>query len=329
MLAKLAKTVQGSGTAPGLLLAVAMSLVALVLAELAPVPSPLIAAVAVGCVVGNLGVSEGAQFRPGLSFAGRTLLRVGVVLLGFQLVARDLLALGMPGLLAVVTLVLVTFVGTRLMARLLGVPSRLALLIAAGFSICGASAIAAVAAADDSDEDSVAYGVGLVTVCGTAAMVLLPLLRVPLGLTPFEFGRWAGASIHDVAQVVAASSALGAKTLYAALVVKLTRILLLLPIVAWVAASKSGSASRRGAKVPLFVVVFAAAPIIRSTGVLPTFALSSLKVAATGCLAVALCALGTGIRARHFREVGGRPLLLGLFATALIATAGLVVVKVI
>ena len=102
--------------------------------------------------------------------------------------------------------VAVTFAGTQLLGRLLAVPPARALLVATGFSICGASAVAAMSEVADADEDDTAVAVALVTLRGSLAIVLLPPLRVPLGLDPVAFGSWVGASVHDVGQTVATAS---------------------------------------------------------------------------------------------------------------------------
>ena len=163
------------------------------------------------------------------------MLKLGVVLLGLDLVFPDILALGFKALLVVVAVVAITFFGTRWAGRRLGISDDLSLLVATGFSICGVSAIAAANGVIDADEDEVAFSVALVTLCGTLAIVVLPPLRGPLGLDDEQFGAWVGASVHDVAQVVATSSTAGSIALATAIVVKLTRVMLLAPLIAGIA----------------------------------------------------------------------------------------------
>ena len=114
----------------------------------------------------------------------------------------------------------------------MGLPGDQPLLIATGYSICGASAIGAVSEATDSDERDAATSVALVTLCGTLAIAVLPLLQQPLGLSDAEFGRWVGASVHDVGQVVATAQTAGSDALGEAVLVKLMRVALLAPLVA-------------------------------------------------------------------------------------------------
>ena len=195
---------------------------------------PLVLCVALGVAVANLArVPEAAD--PGLRIAAGPLLKLGVVLLGIDLVFPDILALGLRALLVVVAVVAVTFFGTRWIGRRLGVSDDLSLLVATGFSICGVSAIAAANSVIDADEDEVAFSVGLVTLCGTIAIVTLPPLQGVLRLDDEQFGAWVGASVHDVAQVVATSSTAGSVALATAIVVKLTRVMLLAPLIAGIA----------------------------------------------------------------------------------------------
>ena len=168
------------------------------------------------------------------------MLQLGVVLLGLDLVFPDILALGVRALAVVVAVVAITFFGTRWAGRRLGISDDLSLLVATGFSICGVSAIAAANGVIEADEDEVAFAVALVTLCGTLAIVTLPPLQGPLGLDDEQFGAWVGASVHDVAQVVATSSTAGGVALATAIVVKLTRVMLLAPLVAGIAAAAAG-----------------------------------------------------------------------------------------
>ena len=182
---------------------------------------------------------------PASGIAAGPVLKLGVVLLGLDLIFPDILALGLKALLVVVAVVAITFFGTRWAGRRLGISDDLSLLVATGFSICGVSAIAAADGVIEADEDEVAFAVALVTLCGTLAIVTLPPLRHPLGLDDEQFGAWVGASVHDVAQVVATSSTAGAVALATAVVVKLTRVMLLAPLIAGIALQRGRSARIR------------------------------------------------------------------------------------
>lgn len=317
------------GTAARLIPGVAAAGLAAVLAlgagRLHEAIPPYVLAVGAGVLLAAVGVVP-ASLRSGLAFAGSTVLRVGVVLLGFDLVFPDVLGLGGRALAVVVAVVVLTFAGTRWIARRLGVGDGLGTLTAVGFSICGVSAIAAARDVVDADEDDVAFAVALVTLCGTLAIVILPVLRGPLGLDPEAYGAWVGASVHDVGQVVATASVDGDDALATAIVVKLTRVLLLAPLVALLAfrAARSAPAGGRLQAVPLFVVGFVAAIAIASSGLLDDDAIAVIDDVRALLFAAALFAIGTRVDLRRLARLGSRPVAVGLASWALIAVVAYV-----
>lgn len=318
---------------PGLVVALAVATVGYVVHRQVDVVSPHVVAVAFGILGATFGRIDDA-FRPGLRFSAKKVLRAGIVLLGFRLSLRELGELGPRALVSVVTVVVATFFGTQWLARRLGLTRSLGLLMATGYSICGASAIAAVEPFADASEEEVAYSIALVTLCGTLAIFVLPGLGTLLGLSATEYGAWVGASVHDVGQVVAAASTHGEVALKLATLVKLTRVALLAPLLAGVAVSarrRQGEAAIAGAKrpplLPLFIVLFLAASAITSTGVLSSHVLADVKNAETILLGMGLVGLGSNVDLRKLRAVGGRPLGLALGSWALVAVVSLAAVK--
>ena len=294
--------------------------------EALPALPPLVLCVALGIVVANLAHVPAAAV-PGLRTAAGPVLKLGVVLLGLDLVFPDILALGFKALLVVVAVVAITFFGTRWAGRRLGISDDLSLLVATGFSICGVSAIAAANGVIDADEDEVAFSVALVTLCGTLAIVVLPPLRGPLGLDDEQFGAWVGASVHDVAQVVATSSTAGSIALATAIVVKLTRVMLLAPLIAGIAvrhrrgdapaADAPDATARRSCR-------RSSSPSSRwsrsrASASSPTGCSSGSTISAPSCSGMALFALGTRVNVGRLRQIGARPLVLGLASWLLIA----------
>lgn len=340
---------------PGLAITCLAVAVAWSVNRLEPTFSPLTCAVLLGAAAANLRLlPRGAT--AGLAFSGRRLMRLGIVLLGLRLAAGDVLALGWKTLIVTVGVVLLTFFGTQRLGRRLGLPGDQPLLVATGFSICGASAVAAMNSVTDSEEDDVITSVALVTLCGTLAIFLLPLLHHPLGLGDVQFGRWVGASVHDVGQVVAAAQTAGPTALGQAVVVKMMRIAMLAPLVASVALARRGRSSRaqeqqrqeqdrpqpqptgtqspestpapappptthRPPLVPLFVLGFLAMIGLRSTGLLSTAQVNLSQDLANLLMAAGLFALGTGVDVPKLARTGGRALALGLLSWLLIASA--------
>lgn len=304
------------------------------LAHLAlPQVSPLTFGLVLGILLGNTGVAREA-FRPGLQIAARRLLRLGIVVLGLRLSLTQVAALGVPMLAVVVITVCIAFGGTLLLARAFGLSRDAGLLLATGFSICGASAVAAMNGVTRSKESDVVTAISLVTLFGSAAILVLPALQGPLGLDDHRFGLWTGASVHDVAQTVAAASVAGPVALAAAIVVKLTRVVLLAPMVAIAAVvqrrrtrAEDEAADTAGATrpplLPLFVAGFLVAVAVRTTGVLPPSVLSVAQSIETGLLTAAMIGLGTSVRLRTLIRTAGRSALVGLLSWILIAAVAL------
>ena len=315
-----------SGTlAPGLLVVAVGTAIAFAVNTALPAVSALTVAVVLGVCVGQL-LPDRA--RAGLAWATRKFLRLGVVLLGLQLGLAEVVGLGLGTVLAVVATVLIAFFGTLYAARRLGVSPGLGLMVATGFSICGASAIAAMDSVTRSDKEDVATGVTLVTLYGSAAIALVPFLGTRMGMSPEHLGAWAGLSVHEVAQVVAAASPAGAAAVAVAVVVKLTRVALLAPIVAGVSIVRrrqdgATATGKRPPIIPLFVVGFLATMCLRTTGIVPGAVLAGTSVATTLLFAAALFGLGSAVRIGALLRTGRRGLALGAVSTVLVGTVAL------
>lgn len=284
-----------------------------------------------GAIAANFNLLPTAA-KPGLHMATKRLLRIGVVLLGFSLSLVSIAALGAP----VIALVAVTLTTTLLATNWLGKRMRLgsprSLLISTGFAICGASAIVAMKESAEAEEDDVAASIAMVTICGTVAMIALPLLREPLGLTQTQFGAWAGASVHEVGQVLGAASPAGSTAVAVAVVVKLTRVLLLAPVVAGVSMLRRRQAAAAGklshdAKlpplVPLFVLGFLCCVIVRTTGVVPAGVLTVIGNLQGIALGAALFGLGTAVHVKSLLRNSGPMLVLAAMSTTVVAGVSL------
>lgn len=318
---------------PGLLACLVAATLAVALNGLAPVLSPLLTAILAGLTWRNL-VGRPSGWAPGLAVASRILLRGGIVLLGLQVSLVSVVALGPATLALAAAAVAATFTGTVLLGRLLGLGGTQTLLVASGFAICGAAAVAAAEGVVDADDEEIATAVGLVVMFGTLLIPLLPALALLLGLGPATAGLWIGVSTHEVAQVVAAAGLVGGPALTVAVTVKLARVLLLAPVMALLAvlrrrklaAGRSGDAGGRvrlPPPMPLFVLGFLAAMLLRTTGIVPPLLLAGLGHLQQLLLAAAMFALGLGVDIRSMARIGGRPVWLAGAATALIVAIGL------
>ncbi|MBD1537089.1 putative sulfate exporter family transporter [Arthrobacter sp. S13_S34] len=321
---------------PGLATAAVALAAAFLVHRLVPALPAMTLAVVLGVLAANLpvsGVWTAGRARPGLDFAGKHLMRGGIVLLGLKVSIMDVLGLGWLALVLIVAVVGASFGGTYLISRLFRLPPVTSLLVATGFSICGASAIGAMAAVRRIRHVDTVLPVALVTLCGTLAIGVLPLLVHPLQLSAPVFGAWTGASVHDVGQVVATAQTAGTAALGIAVVVKLTRVLLLAPVAALAGAHHrfapraENPADRDNAKlppvVPLFVLGFVAMVGLRSTGWLSEGWLDAGAALQDILLGAALFGLGSAVRIRTLLHTGGRALLAALASWFLIAVLGL------
>ncbi|WP_427018968.1 YeiH family protein [Pseudarthrobacter sp. P1] len=311
---------------------------------LLPALPAMTAAVVLGIVAVNVpgtGPLCGGAWQPGLHFAGKHLMRVGIVLLGLKLSLGDIAALGWKAAGLVAAVVLLSFAGTYALGKLFKLTGDAPLLIATGFSICGASAIGAMAAVKGTKHQETVLPVALVTLCGTLAIGVLPLLMHPLGLDALMFGQWVGASVHDVGQVVATAQTAGAVALSAAIVIKLTRVVLLAPMVATAgllerrrhlrnaAAARAGGPGTPEAAanfppiVPLFVLGFLAMIGIRTLGWTTPGILEAGGILQDIALGAALFGLGSSVHIRVLLHTGARASAMALCAWALIAALGL------
>ena len=342
--------------APGVSLAAAGAVLGWLIHLGLPAVPWLTASFAVGVVLAcipPLRPSLDGPLKAGLGFSARTLLRAGIVLLGLDLALGDIAALGVWGVLAIVALVGVAFAATYALGRLFRLPGDEPVLLAAGFSICGVSAIGAMAAARPAP-GSVSTGAGsvskmqdsatptaLVTLFGTAAIVVLPAFSTLAGalgwpMSPEFFGAWAGASVHDVGQVVATAQTAGATALAVAVVVKLTRVLMLAPMVAIASVGARRAARTPGvvdAKlppiVPVFIIGFLALVLVRTLLPIPDDVVAAVDLVRTALLAAALVAIGAGLRLERLVRTGGRAFAVAGLSWTIILLLGLGVAWVV
>ncbi len=316
--------------APGLALCAVGTLATMTVNTFLPAVSSLLIAIVLGAVLTNA-VTLPRKVQPGLKFSAKRLLRIGVALLGLQLMLSDILGLGWGIIVVVIAIVALGIFGTMFVGKLLGLSWTQRLLIACGFSICGAVAVAAVdgvLGAEGEREEEVVTAVALVVIFGTLMIPTIPLLASTFGLSDLDAGMWAGGSIHEVAQVIAAGGAIGGAALGVAAVVKLARVLMLAPVMAVLSVRQRrilgpDADVKRPPLIPFFVVAFLVCVGMRSVGVLPTEVLDYAHVAQTTLLNAAMFALGAGVHLSTVKKVGVRPFILAAISTAWVAAIAL------
>lgn len=324
------------GVIPGLLLCIALAVAAFGLTMLFQIDglSPLIIALVLGMAVGNI-LSIPQMALGGLNFSMRQVLRGGIILLGLQLTLDQVATIGGSGVVLLATILAATFLFTIWMGRVLRVEPELTQLIAAGSSICGASAVVATNTVVRTSDEDVAYAVACVTIFGTLSMLMMPLIAGALGMSQQTFGLWAGATIHEVAQVAGAAFARGPEAGEVGTVAKLVRVMMLAPVVMglglWIGtkARKSGAgAAQAKPPVPWFVFGFAALAALASTGIVSQATTQAAGQVTQVMLAVALAAMGAQTRLANLAAKGPRPAILGALAWVFISLLGLVLVLI-
>jgi uncharacterized integral membrane protein (TIGR00698 family) len=295
--------------------------------------SPIILSIAIGMIFHNF-IGTPSFARPGVAFSMRRILRFAIVLLGLQLTASQLVEVGARGIAVIALTLIATFLFTVQLGRLIGVDRKLSELIAAGTSICGASAVIATNTVTRAPDEDVAYAVACVTIFGSIAMFVYPLFPGLLHLDPHAFGLWSGASIHEIAQVVAAAFQDGRDAGEFGTIAKLARVTMLAPVVMSLGFLATRQARRIGdgqpsARVPLpwFVLGFIALVGVNSMISIPAEARSAMIALTTFLLSMALAAMGLETDLRKLCARGMRPLLLGAGAFLFISCFSLALIK--
>ncbi|WP_187435853.1 YeiH family protein [Bradyrhizobium hipponense] len=318
---------------PGVALAGAIALVAKLLHGVPGIAtfSPMILAISIGIFVRNL-VGTPSFAAPGISFSVRRLLRAAIVLLGFQITLTQLAAVGAKGLLIVVGTLVATFAFTLATGRALGVDRKLTELIAAGTSICGASAVVATNSVTGASDEDVAYAIACVTIFGSIAMFVYPVLPHLLHLDGGAYGLWSGASIHEIAQVAAASFQNSQRAGEIATVAKLARVMLLAPVVLALSvgsrlAARGAPGSLARAPLPWFAIGFVAVTAVNSVVTIPSEMRDATITLSTFLLTIALAAMGLETDISKLYAQGLRPAILGALAFLFIAIFSLALIK--
>ena len=347
---------------PGVALTGGIAALAIFVGERTPaLVSVVLLALLAGLVIANARPLP-VMLTPGVDFAARRILRVGVALLGARLTLADVADIGGPSILAVVVTMATAFATVAMAGRMAGVSPQLGILLGTGTAVCGNSAIAAASPIIDADEREVSYAVATITIFGTIALVLFPIIGRAVGLSDQEFGVWAGLAINDTSQVVAAGSAYSEQALEHATVVKLVRNALMGPILValtiWMgrrrwpdgragagAPTDAGAAGSRAqgptvsvgtglwrtvrSAVPAFVVAFIVLAAMRSAGLIRPEVADVLGSVSAVAITVAIAGVGLKTRIAELATVGLRPVLVGLAASTALAIVALPLARLI
>ena len=336
------------GIVPGAALALGVAAVATVVGQHVPLVGSAVPGAVIGAAIA-LTVKPGARpvsnlnWAPGLKWASTFVLQCSVVLLGAQLSIGEAARVGLSSLPVMLGTLAVCLGAAWLYGRLLGVPRDLRTLIGVGTGICGGSAIAAVSPVIEAASTDVAYAISTIFLFNIAAVLAFPLLGHALGMSQQSFGLFAGTAVNDTSSVVATATTYGAAATSHAVVVKLVRTLMIIPICLGLAALTARrtaapdapapdapapgqpglSPARLLRLVPWFLIGFVAVAAVNSAGIIPPAAHNPLQHTSVFLVAVALSAIGLSTNVSALRKAGPKPLLLGALLWVTVAAASL------
>jgi uncharacterized integral membrane protein (TIGR00698 family) len=300
---------------PGLLLTALVSVASLAIAAVEvrltghAIIEGLVVAILLGMVV-RTAWTPPAIMEPGIRFSAKPVLEVAVFLLGASVDLPLLLRAGPALAVGIVALVVMGLCGSYTIGRLMGLPHKLAVLVACGNSICGNSAIAAVAPVIGADREHVVSSIAFTAILGVAVVLGLPLLIHPLALNNYQYGVLAGLTVYAVPQVLAAAFPVSMLSGQVGTLVKLVRVLMLGPVVLFFALTNRDTSSTRRFQltrfVPWFIVGFLLLAILRSTTVLPESWVAPTRALSTWLTIAAMAALGLGVDLKALSKVGAR-----------------------
>jgi uncharacterized integral membrane protein (TIGR00698 family) len=315
---------------PGILFAIALALVAIALGIRWPIVGAPIFAIAAGIVARRM-IGTNKTLEPGAAFAAKPVLQAGIVLLGFGINLAVLWQAGRASFPVLAGSLVVGLAGGLLLGRMMRVGFNMRMLIAAGTSVCGASAIAALAPVIEAEAGEIAFATATIFLYNIAAVFLFPAIGHALHLSDATFGTWAGTAINDTSSVLAAGYSYAPAAGQIATIVKLARALAILPIAA--GAALYMSQRTHGAKgrfnfvsaMPWFIVLFVVAAAVASVGVVPASVLGALATAGRYVMIVAFAGVGFGSDFEKLRTVGVTPLVLGAIIWVLVAVSSLLI----
>ena len=327
---------------PGILLCIAVTLLALGVAWLEvrllgrAWVEGLVIAILLGTVIRSIWTPP-ALLAPGIGYAGKQMLEFAVVLLGASVSAMTIVAAGPVLLLSVVLVVAGALSASFLTGRALGLPARMATLIASGNAICGNSAIAAVAPVIGATQADVAASIAFTAVLGVVTVIALPLVGDLLGMTMSQYGALAGMTVYAVPQVLAATVPMGTEAVEMGTLVKLVRVLMLGPVcvILAIAVHRIGQKTGAGAKlgfgkmVPWFILGFLGMLALRSLGLIPDILLNPVKLLAGALTTIAMAALGLGVDVRVVARAGARVTAAVTCSLVMLAVISVVLIRVL
>lgn len=299
----------------------------------------LVIAILLGTVVRTV-FSPGKRFLPGMAFCAKTLLEIAVVLLGASISAQAVITAGLPLMFGIAAVVIGAIAASYAIGRAMKLPQRMAILVACGNSICGNSAIAAVAPVIGADSEDIASSIAFTAILGVVVVLSLPLLIPVLGYSQSQYGVLAGMTVYAVPQVLAATMPVGLLATQVGTLVKLVRVLMLGPVVLGMSFISSKLQPQTGGGVsgprpplhrlvPWFIIGFLGLMALRSLGLVPGELLAPIKLTATALTIISMAALGLGVDLRVLSKVGGRVTMAVVLSLVILVAISITLIRLI
>ena len=250
-------------------------------------------------------------FSGGVSFSLKKLLKAGIVLLGFKLSFGSIIELGPRLVLTVMLFVALVMILSVAIGKILGADSKLSALVGVGSCICGASAVVAMGSCIEAKEDDSILAVSVVSFLGAVGVIIYSAVAAVSGMSDVQYGIWSGLSLHGVAHAIAAAFARGDEAGNIGTVVKMARVLMLVPLSLILSAVFAGKGDGKRAKFPMYVGCFIIAGIISSLGFMPESAVSFLSSVSSLFIMMAMISMGLMVDFKKIRSRGAKSIAIG------------------
>lgn len=323
-------SVKLNNLAPGLLLSACVAVIAMLLSSL--IPGDIIGATVMALLVGmvlNPLICRYKQLNAGIGFAGKIVLRLGIILMGVNLNFSEVLSVGKYSLFVMIFTMATAFGAGNLIGKLFGTNWKLTNLLSVSTAICGGSAVAAVGPVIRAKDEDVAYAISSTFIFDVLTVVVIPWIGIALGMSSVGYGLWVGTAVNDTSSVVAAGYAFSEFAGNTAVIVKLTRTLFIIPyvlifsiITERLEARSEGGNGRISVNLrkifPYFIIFFLVVVAIRSTGIIPDALVGALSGTSKFCMVMALSAIGLKTSFGDIKNIGFKPMILGFIVDTLV-----------
>ncbi|HHV28069.1 MAG TPA: YeiH family putative sulfate export transporter [Clostridium sp.] len=315
---------------PGVMLSACVAIIAMFLSSL--IPGDIIGATVMALLVGmalNPILNRYDKFKVGVSYTGKMVLRIGIILMGVNMNFSEVLNVGKYSFFVMIFTMATAFGAGNLIGRIFNMNWKLTNLLSVSTAICGGSAVAAVAPVIKAKDEDVAYAISSTFIFDVLTVVLIPWIGIALGMSNAGYGLWVGTAVNDISSVVAAGYAFSELAGNTAVIVKLTRTLFIIPyvlifsiITERLEVKSEGVHGRTSLNIkkifPYFIIFFLGVVALRSTGIIPNILVPALSKTSKFCMIMALSAIGLKTSFKDIRDIGVKPMILGFIVDTLV-----------